>query len=212
MKFGRLIPLLLFFGLLLPTFINAKPKDCAFGGKCYWYGQVAVDVIPGMEKKTCDDGICYAFKCMYSNGQIMYGNGCYDDFFHTCAYIQSSILENARGNKKFTYNDESVIAVSCGESTDLSGCAQLKFIGYADMDKNAAFGLQHNKTADQFKQCNYIGKLIPFKPQVQCAKGGFCVTGRIEGDPPIEVSNVTCNACALFFCTVKVNFFMVMVA
>uniref|UniRef100_A0A914QR01 Uncharacterized protein n=1 Tax=Panagrolaimus davidi TaxID=227884 RepID=A0A914QR01_9BILA len=206
MKFGCSIPLLLFFGLLLPTFINAEPKDCDAGGKCYWNGQITVDVIFGMPTKTCDDGICYAFKCMHPDGRIMHGNGCYDDFFNTCLFIQSSILESAKGNNKFTYNDENVIAVSCGELTDLSNCGQTEFMRYA-YDKNAAFGLKHNKTQNQLQPCAYEDKFIPpFKPQVQCLKGGRCVTGRTKGPPPMELSNVTCNACAFFLCYVNGKF------
>uniref|UniRef100_A0A914Q5H3 Uncharacterized protein n=1 Tax=Panagrolaimus davidi TaxID=227884 RepID=A0A914Q5H3_9BILA len=210
MKFGRSIPLFLFFGLLFPTLINAVPKDCDVGddvgGRCYWYGQTRLDIIPGLLKtKTCDDGICYAFKCMHSDGKIMYGNGCYDDFFNTCGYIQSSIMENARGNNKFTYNDENVIAVSCGgDVTDYSNCASYAFRAYTDDDKNAAFGLKHNKTEDEFKSCDYVSEdLPPFKSQVKCPKGGYCVTGLTEGDPPFVYSNVTCYACASFSCNVN---------
>uniref|UniRef100_A0A914QPU2 Uncharacterized protein n=1 Tax=Panagrolaimus davidi TaxID=227884 RepID=A0A914QPU2_9BILA len=207
MKFGRSILLLLFFGLLLPTFINAKPKDCAVGGKCYWNGQPTSDVFFGMDSKTCDDGKCYVFKCMHSDGKIMYGSGCYEDFVNTCGFIQSSIMENAKKDNNFMHNDESVIVVSCGDDDDnfLSGCALHEFVTYAK-DKNATFGLKHNKT-DQMKGCDYDNKFIPpSQPQVQCAKGGFCVTGRTKSPPPIELSNVTCNACASFSCNVNGKF------
>uniref|UniRef100_A0A914Q8B9 Uncharacterized protein n=1 Tax=Panagrolaimus davidi TaxID=227884 RepID=A0A914Q8B9_9BILA len=137
----------------------------------------------------------------------MYGTGCHEDFFNTCGYIQSSIIENAKGNKKFRYNDENVIAVSCGgEVTDTSSCGQNEFMKYAK-DNSAAFGLKHNKTKDQLKGCDYDNKFIPpFQSQVQCLKGGYCVNGRIEGDPPMEFSDVTCNACASFFCNVNGKF------
>uniref|UniRef100_A0A914QDT6 Uncharacterized protein n=1 Tax=Panagrolaimus davidi TaxID=227884 RepID=A0A914QDT6_9BILA len=206
MKYGCSIPLLLFFGLLLPTFINADPKKCAVGGKCYWNGQTTFDLFPSLlKKKTCGDGICYAFKCMHSDGKIMYGSGCYEDFVSTCGYIQSSIMENAKGNNKFTYNDENVIAVSCsGESTHTSSCALYAFMRYAEKNINAAFGLLHNKTEERLKGCDYDNKLItPSKPLVQCIKGGYCVTGLTEGDPPIVYSNVTCYACAGFICNVN---------
>uniref|UniRef100_A0A914QLI9 Uncharacterized protein n=1 Tax=Panagrolaimus davidi TaxID=227884 RepID=A0A914QLI9_9BILA len=206
MKFGHSIPLLLFFGLLLPTFINADPKKCAVDGKCYWNGQTAFDLLSGLNTETCGNGMCYAFKCLRADGQIMFGSGCYEDFVNACGFIQSSIMEDAKRNKKFTYNDESVIVVSCGdEFTDLSACAQHEFMTYADDDKNAAFGLKHNKTANQFKKCNYNDLLIPpSKPQVQCSKGGRCLTGFIEGGiPPAVFSDVTCNECALFFCNVN---------
>uniref|UniRef100_A0A914Q2L9 Uncharacterized protein n=1 Tax=Panagrolaimus davidi TaxID=227884 RepID=A0A914Q2L9_9BILA len=210
MKFGRSIPLFLFFGFVFPTFINAEPKQCDVGGKCYWNGQISVDLLSGLKTKTCENGMCYAFKCVHSDGKIMHGSGCYEDFVSACGNIQSSIMENANRNKKFTYSDESVIVVSCGdEITDLSACAQHEFMTYTDDDKNGAFGLKHIKigTMDptMLKECNYNDKLIPpSKPQVQCAKGGMCLTGRIEGDdPPVVYSNVTCNACALFHCNVN---------
>uniref|UniRef100_A0A914P8C0 Uncharacterized protein n=1 Tax=Panagrolaimus davidi TaxID=227884 RepID=A0A914P8C0_9BILA len=203
MKFGRSIPLFLFFGLLFPTFINAEPKDCAVDGKCYWNGQTAVGLLSGLKTKTCDDGMCYAFRCLRADGQIMYGSGCYEDFVSACGHIQSSIMENAKKNNNFMHNDESVIAVSCGGDDILSGCAQFKFTGYVNMNKNAAFGSKHNKTANQFKQCNYNDQLFPpSKPQVQCTKGGHCLTGFIEGGLPPGVfsDDFTCDACALFLC------------
>uniref|UniRef100_A0AC35FZ46 Uncharacterized protein n=1 Tax=Panagrolaimus sp. PS1159 TaxID=55785 RepID=A0AC35FZ46_9BILA len=208
MKFGRSIPLLLFFGLLLPTFIIAESKKCDVGGKCYWNGQFANDLFSGMETKFCDDGMCYAFKCLRADGQIMYGSGCYEDFVNTCGFIQSSIMENAKRNKKFRYSDESVIAVSCGdEITDLSSCAQLEFNNYVDENIKDVFGSKHNKTENQLKPCDNDDKFIsPFKPQVQCLKGGQCLTGRIKSLPPFDFSYVTCNACAGFYCNVNGKF------
>uniref|UniRef100_A0A914R4Z1 Uncharacterized protein n=1 Tax=Panagrolaimus davidi TaxID=227884 RepID=A0A914R4Z1_9BILA len=206
MKFGRSIPLLLFFGLLLPTFINSASKECDVGGKCFWYGQTTSDDIPVNDKKVCDDGICYVFKCMRADGKIMYGSGCYEDFFNTCGFIQSSIMENAKGNSEFQWKDENVIAVSCGDEKpwlvpDPNAYAKTKYMEATKKDKK--WGSQHNKTKDESIQCDYESKALPpFKPQVQCAKGGYCLTGLIE-TPAAVYSNVTCDACATFICNVN---------
>uniref|UniRef100_A0AC35G2S4 Uncharacterized protein n=1 Tax=Panagrolaimus sp. PS1159 TaxID=55785 RepID=A0AC35G2S4_9BILA len=113
MKFGRSI-LLLLFAITLP--INAVSTQCAINGKCYLnlIGSNSLHKSNfNLDKtKECNDGICYAFKCIQSDGIIMHGSGCYEDFVNTCNNIQSKIYEAAKGSKVYKYYDENVIVVS----------------------------------------------------------------------------------------------------
>uniref|UniRef100_A0AC35FVZ0 Sodefrin-like factor n=1 Tax=Panagrolaimus sp. PS1159 TaxID=55785 RepID=A0AC35FVZ0_9BILA len=62
---------------------------------------------------------------------------------------------------------------------------------------------KQNKT-DNNEYCLYYKSngLPPSKPQVQCAKSGYCLTGLTE-IPSIVSPDVTCDACATFICNVN---------
>uniref|UniRef100_A0A914QM19 Uncharacterized protein n=1 Tax=Panagrolaimus davidi TaxID=227884 RepID=A0A914QM19_9BILA len=123
MKFGRSITLLLFFVFILPTFINADPKKCAVDGHCYAFimGNGGGRDLDAKREKTCDDGICYAFRCITLDGYVMHGSGCYEDFVNTCKYIDPKITEKAKGNKDYVGVAENVFVTACDET---SSCAQ----------------------------------------------------------------------------------------
>uniref|UniRef100_A0A914RAB0 Uncharacterized protein n=1 Tax=Panagrolaimus davidi TaxID=227884 RepID=A0A914RAB0_9BILA len=123
MKFGRSILLLLFFGLLLPIFINAEPKNCAVDGHCYAFvmGNGGGRDLSVKREKTCDDGLCYAFRCITYYGHVMHGSGCYEDFVNTCKDIDPKIKEKAIGDKHYVGVAENVFVTACDET---SSCAQ----------------------------------------------------------------------------------------
>uniref|UniRef100_A0AC35EUB4 Uncharacterized protein n=1 Tax=Panagrolaimus sp. PS1159 TaxID=55785 RepID=A0AC35EUB4_9BILA len=109
----------------------------------------------------------------------MYGYGCYEDFVNACKYKQSKITEDAKGNKNFKYNDETVIAVSCGDDQP-ENCAVIRHDTIIRNDPNISesFGSKH-------------GNYAPY----------HC----IYDNSPISIArsypNTTCSECVQFICT-----------
>uniref|UniRef100_A0AC35FMM3 Uncharacterized protein n=1 Tax=Panagrolaimus sp. PS1159 TaxID=55785 RepID=A0AC35FMM3_9BILA len=194
MKFCRSI--LLFFLFLLSTFVNADPKKCAFDNKCYWKRSTKLS---GIQTKECDDGICYAFKCIQSEGFVIHGSGCYEDFVNTCHNIQPSITENSKGNENYKYHDENVIVVSCGDAND---CAQTELIEYETKHAKKGFESKHKldkeESEDECKNFMQLDKTK--KPTVQCKKWGECFTGTVSNIGNRDAFDITCYKCAHFMC------------
>uniref|UniRef100_A0A914Q8T2 Uncharacterized protein n=1 Tax=Panagrolaimus davidi TaxID=227884 RepID=A0A914Q8T2_9BILA len=155
--------------------------------------------------KECSDNVCYGFKCINLKGYVMYGYGCYEDFVNACKYKQSKIKEDAKGNKNYTYYDENVIAVSCGGDKP-ENCAVIRHDSIIRSNPNISesFGSIHKRydpddVLDQ--KCDYDNSPIAVLPQVQCRKGGQCLTRNTKYlDDPRSYNLTTCSECVRFVC------------
>uniref|UniRef100_A0AC35FS00 Uncharacterized protein n=1 Tax=Panagrolaimus sp. PS1159 TaxID=55785 RepID=A0AC35FS00_9BILA len=204
MKFGCSFPLLLFFGLLLPIFINADPKDCAVDGHCYPFimGNLGGRDLEVKEEKKCDDGLCYAFRCITYDGRVMHGSGCYEDFVNTCKYIDPKIKERAKGDKDYSAAGENVFVTVCDDyqHSPPSSCAQSKEKQWFYSHAGKKFG-KHLKENAKREECAYRSAPAKTKPKVQCRQGGQCITGKAyDKEITKKYQNVTCSECVIFKC------------
>uniref|UniRef100_A0A914PDQ2 Uncharacterized protein n=1 Tax=Panagrolaimus davidi TaxID=227884 RepID=A0A914PDQ2_9BILA len=198
MKFFQQILSLFFFALLLSTFIDAK--TCITGELCYPNGQQSFSKgWTPTETKECSDNVCYGFKCINHMSLVMYGYGCYEDFLNACKYIQSKIKEDAKGKKDFSYNDENVIAVSCSDGS--ADCAVIRHNTLIRSDPSISEHYGSNHTHRELGGCDYDNSPISALPQVQCRKGGQCITsGTKYLDYPDSYNFTTCSECVQFIC------------